>query len=67
LSIDTEKISELLPHQEQLPHTRLSLTISSKFQSLASALSWVWIVLLGVIVLNVTMRYVFDEGRIEFE
>ncbi len=67
MSIDTDEISELLLHREQLPHTRLSLTISRLFASLASALSWVWLVLLSVIVLNVTMRYLFDEGRIEFE
>jgi len=67
LSIDTDKISELLPHRELLPHTRLSFTISRLFASLAGVLSWVWLVLLSVIVLNVTMRYVFGEGRIEFE
>tara|TARA_R110002111_G_scaffold11228_1_gene35034 strand:+ start:421 stop:876 length:456 start_codon:yes stop_codon:yes gene_type:complete len=29
--------------------------------------SWLWLILLGVIVLNVVMRYAFGEGRIEFE
>jgi TRAP-type mannitol/chloroaromatic compound transport system permease small subunit len=67
LSIDTDKISELLPHRDLLPHTKLSITISRMFGSLASVLSWVWLILLSVIVLNVTMRYVFGEGRIEFE
>lgn len=67
MSIDSSKISELLPHREQLPHTRLSFAISRMFRSLASVLSWVWLVLLNVIVLNVTMRYLFGEGRIEFE
>lgn len=67
MSIDSSKISELLPHKEQLPHTRLSIGISRMFGSLASILSWVWLVLLAVIVLNVTMRYLFGEGRIEFE
>ena len=67
MSIDTDKISELLPHREQLPHTKLSFRISRLFASLAGALSWVWLVLLIVIVLNVTMRYLFGEGRIEFE
>jgi len=67
LSIDSSKISEVLPHREQLPHTRLSQAISQTFESLARVLSWVWLVLLIVIVLNVTMRYLFGEGRIEFE
>ena len=67
MSIDTDKISELLPHQERLPHTRLSSSISRTFKSIASVLSWIWTALLGVIVLNVIMRYLFGEGRIEFE
>ena len=34
---------------------------------IGQALSWVWVVLLLVIVANVTLRYAFGEGRIEFE
>ena len=67
MSIDSSKISEVLPHREQLPHTRLSQAISRMFGSIASVMSWVWLLLLTVIVLNVTMRYLFGEGRIEFE
>jgi len=37
------------------------------FTSLAGMLSWVWLVLVAVVIFNVTMRYLFDEGRIEFE
>lgn len=29
--------------------------------------SWLWVLLLAVIVVNVVLRYVFGEGRIEFE
>lgn len=29
--------------------------------------SWIWIILIAVVVINVTMRYVLGEGRIEFE
>ena len=31
------------------------------------AVSWIWVALLLVIVANVTLRYAFGEGRIEFE
>ena len=31
------------------------------------ALSWIWLALLVVIVVNVVARYAFGEGRIEFE
>jgi len=67
LSIDTSKLSEVLPHVERLPHTKFSMTVRQCFTSLARWLSWIWIVLIGVVVLNVTMRYLFAEGRIEFE
>jgi TRAP-type mannitol/chloroaromatic compound transport system permease small subunit len=67
MSLDSGLIQETLPHRDDLPHTRLSAAISRMLARLAAALSWIWILLLGVIVLNVTLRYVFGEGRIEFE
>ena len=33
----------------------------------ASVVSWIWLLLIIVIVANVVMRYAFGEGRIEFE
>jgi TRAP-type mannitol/chloroaromatic compound transport system permease small subunit len=50
-----------------LPHTRLSIRIDGLIRGVGDATSWVWVVLLATIVLNVVMRYVFGEGRIEFE
>ena len=67
MSIDTSKLSEVLPHREQLPHTVLSAATRRFFEAVAGVLSWVWIGLIVVIVVNVTMRYLFGEGRIEFE
>jgi TRAP-type mannitol/chloroaromatic compound transport system permease small subunit len=67
LSIDVSKISEVLPHRERFPHTRLSAATRRMFKSLLRVLSWIWFVLILVVVVNVTMRYVFGEGRIEFE
>lgn len=67
MGIDPSKLSEVLPHAEQLPHTRLTLAISRLFGTLARGLSWIWLALVAVVVINVTMRYVFGEGRIEFE
>lgn len=37
------------------------------FAAIARWLSWVWLLLIVVVVLNVSMRYLFGEGRIEFE
>ncbi len=60
-------IDETLPHRDYLPHTRASLRISRALQLIGRVTSWIWLALLAVIVTNVVMRYVFGEGRIEFE
>jgi TRAP-type mannitol/chloroaromatic compound transport system permease small subunit len=67
MSIDTSRISEVLPHRERFPHTRLSLFTRRIFASVLRVLSWIWLALVAVVVINVTMRYLFGEGRIEFE
>lgn len=50
-----------------LPHTRLSRRIDAWVRRIGRAASWLWAVLLFVVVLNVLLRYAFGEGRIEFE
>jgi TRAP-type mannitol/chloroaromatic compound transport system permease small subunit len=67
MNIDTTKISEALPHQKRLPHTRFSAFTRTWFQRLLRLLSWTWFFLMGVVVVNVAMRYLMGEGRIEFE
>jgi len=67
VSIDSSKLSEVLPHREKLPQTRLSAGVRRMFGAIARTLSWVWIALIAVVVINVTMRYLFGEGRVEFE
>jgi TRAP-type mannitol/chloroaromatic compound transport system permease small subunit len=58
---------EQLIHHTELPHTRLSSVLDAIVRGIGNAVSWVWVVLVAVIVVNVTMRYAFGEGRIEFE
>ncbi|MDD1784248.1 TRAP transporter small permease subunit [Enterovibrio sp. ZSDZ35] len=50
-----------------LPHTRLSTWLDGFLIGLGNAFSWLWVVLMLVIIINVLMRYLFGEGRIEFE
>ncbi len=50
-----------------LPETRLSRQLDGFIRKVGDGASWLWIVLLAVVVLNVVLRYVFREGRIEFE
>ena len=57
----------LLEHHTVLPHTRLSDGLDRFIRGIGSLVSWGWLLLIGVIVLNVTMRYLFGQGRIELE
>ena len=50
-----------------LPHTSFSTRIDTWLDRIGRALSWVWFALLIVIVVNVAARYLFGEGRVEFE
>lgn len=50
-----------------LPHTAFSTRIDGWLVTTGRALSWIWLVLLLVIVVNVAARYLFGEGRVEFE
>ena len=69
---DGDALSEKLnldgiAHHPRLPHTRLSLVLDGFLNKVGEACSWVWVILMAIIVLNVLLRYVFGEGRIEFE
>ncbi len=50
-----------------LPHTRASYLLDTGLAWIGHAVSWLWVVLVGIIVLNVTLRYAFGEGRVELE
>ncbi len=56
-----------LNHHTALPETGLSRRIDSLLRAVGSAMSWSWVLLMLVIIGNVLMRYLFDQGRIEFE
>ena len=51
----------------KLPETPFSKRIDAALSAGGRAASWLWLVLLGVIVANVILRYAFGEGRIELE
>ena len=52
---------------KDLPHTRVSGVLDPIVRLVGEWVSWLWIVLVLVIVVNVVLRYVFGEGRIELE
>ena len=51
----------------ELPQTRSSRLIDPLLVRIGEAASWLWLLLLLIIVGNVILRYVFEEGRIELE
>ncbi len=53
--------------QLDLPDTTFSRVADPILVRIGNAASWIWVVLLGVIVCNVLLRYAFAQGRIEFE
>jgi TRAP-type mannitol/chloroaromatic compound transport system permease small subunit len=54
-------------HHTELPPTPFSQRIDAFIRRVGEATSWVWVALVAVITVNVVMRYVFGQGRIEFE
>lgn len=56
-----------LIHPTDYPRTRISDVFDAVVEGAGNLASWLWVVLMAIIVLNVTLRYVFGEGRIEFE
>ncbi len=54
-------------HHTKLPHTCISNAVDNLVRRIGEAASWVWVVLLAVIIINVSARYAFGQGRIEFE
>ncbi len=56
-----------LAHPSELPESALSHRLDAFIRHVGEVLSWTWLLLLAVIVLNVTLRYAFGAGRIELE
>ena len=51
----------------ELPETALSRLVDPVVARVGLWASWLWVLLLAIIVLNVVLRYAFGEGRVEFE
>ena len=49
------------------PHNKFSRWIDQQLLRIGQLTSWLWLLLLAVVVVNVIMRYLYGEGRIEFE
>jgi TRAP-type mannitol/chloroaromatic compound transport system permease small subunit len=56
-----------LVHHAELPTTALSRAIDPWIRRIGEVFSWVWVVLVAVIAVNVVMRYVLGKGLVQFE
>ena len=56
-----------LVHHTCLPETVISKSIDSVLRAIGHLFAWTWVILMAVIIINVLMRYLLGEGRIEFE
>jgi TRAP-type mannitol/chloroaromatic compound transport system permease small subunit len=56
-----------LVHHAELPHTAFSTRIDRVIRAIGASISWIWLLLVAIIITNVSMRYLLGEGRIEFE
>lgn len=50
-----------------LPQTRSSRIIDPLLVQIGNGISWLWLLLMLIICSNVTLRYLFSEGRVELE
>ena len=50
-----------------LRETPASIAIDGIVARIGQGLAYIWMLLLGIIVINVVARYLFDQGRIELE
>ncbi len=50
-----------------LPETPLSRVIDGALTRIGRASIWIWVVLTAVVVINVGLRHLFGEGRVELE
>jgi TRAP-type mannitol/chloroaromatic compound transport system permease small subunit len=51
----------------ELPETTFSRVVDRPLAHLGSTLSWLWLGLMAVIVVNVAMKNLFGDSRVEFE
>jgi len=58
---------QFLIHHAELPATRFSRAIDGALSRFGAAMSWLWLALMAVIVLNVAMKNLLGDGRVEFE
>lgn len=62
------EVERQLHHDEpEMQHNALTRAVDRSVRMIGEMFSWLWLVLLAVIIGNVILRYVFSQGMIELE
>ena len=60
-------VDEILIHHVELPQTAISQAIDAGLILLGKAASWLWLVVVGIIIYAVVGRYAFGQGSVTLE
>jgi len=58
---------ELIHHHTHLPHTAASKAVDAALTLVGKAASWLWLVVVGLIIYAVVGRYAFGQGSVTLE
>jgi len=61
------ELDELIHHHTVLPHTAISNVLDGALTLIGKAASWLWLVVVGVIIYAVVGRYAFGQGSVTLE
>lgn len=65
--LDIGHVDDLLHHHTELPETGLSRALDGALTLIGKAASWLWLVVVGVIIWAVVGRYAFGQGSVTLE
>jgi TRAP-type mannitol/chloroaromatic compound transport system permease small subunit len=65
--VDLAHADDLIHHHTRLPQTSISRALDTSVAAIGKAASWLWLVVVGVIIYAVVGRYAFAQGSVTLE
>lgn len=65
--VDLAHADELLHHHTELPETRISRALDAGLVMIGKTASWLWLLVVGLIIFAVVGRYAFGQGSVTLE
>jgi len=66
-SFDVSHADDFLHHHTELPETRISQWLDAGLVLIGKSASWLWLVVVGIIIYAVVGRYAFGQGSVTLE